>query len=119
MLCNLEPNGLITAFRPMTMEAVAGKNPISHVGKLYNTAANRLAAAIVANVNEISEAQCHLLNEIGTPIDEPQLALIQVRTSDSALAPETERRVRDIAIQEILSIRELWQLFLSGQITVA
>ena len=38
-------NGLITPFRPMTMEAVAGKNPISHVGKLDNTAANRLAAA--------------------------------------------------------------------------
>ena len=75
-------NGLITPFRPMTMEAVAGKNPISHVGKLYNVAASRLAAAIVAKVSEISEAQCHLLSEIGTPIDEPQLALIQVRTPE-------------------------------------
>ena len=103
----------------MTMEAVAGKNPISHVGKLYNTAASRLAAAIVANVSEISEAQCHLLSEIGTPIDKPQLALIQVRTPDSALAPETERRIRDIASEEIHSIPEIWRLFLSGQIAVA
>ena len=109
----------MTPFLPMTLEAVAGKNPISHVGKSYNTAANRLAAAVVANVGEISEAQCHLLSEIGAPIDEPQLALIRVRTPDSGLAPETERRIRDIAIREILSIRELWQLFLSGQIAVA
>jgi S-adenosylmethionine synthetase len=112
-------NGLITPFRPMTMEAVAGKNPISHVGKLYNTAASRLAAAIVANVGEISEAQCHLLSEIGTPIDEPQLALIRVRTPDSGLARETERRIRDLAIEEIRSIREMWKLFMSGEITVA
>jgi S-adenosylmethionine synthetase len=112
-------NGLITPFRPMTMEAVAGKNPISHVGKLYNTAASRLAAAIVANVGEISEAQCHLLSEIGTPIDEPQLALIRVRTPDSGLARETERRIRDLAIEEIRSIREMWKLFMSGEITIA
>lgn len=103
----------------MTMEAVAGKNPISHVGKLYNTAASRLAATIVANVGEVNEAHCHLLSEIGTPIDEPQLALIQVRTCDSALAPETERRIRDIATEEIHSIPEIWRLFLSAQIAVA
>jgi S-adenosylmethionine synthetase len=29
-------NGLITPFRPMTLEAMAGKNPVTHVGKLYN-----------------------------------------------------------------------------------
>lgn len=32
-------NGLITPFRPMTLEAVAGKNPITHVGTLYNVLA--------------------------------------------------------------------------------
>jgi len=41
-------NGLITPGRPMTMEATAGKNPVSHVGKLYNIAANRMAAEISA-----------------------------------------------------------------------
>ena len=87
-------------------KAVAGKNPISHVGKLYNTAASRLAAAIVADVGEITEAQCHLLSEIGAPIDQPQLALVQVRSLDSGLTHDTERRVREIAIREIASIRE-------------
>ena len=36
-------NGLITPMRPMSMEAAAGKNPVSHVGKIYNVMA-RLAA---------------------------------------------------------------------------
>lgn len=29
-------NGLIAPYRPMNMEAAAGKNPVTHVGKLYN-----------------------------------------------------------------------------------
>jgi len=29
-------HGLITPYRPMNMEATAGKNPVTHVGKLYN-----------------------------------------------------------------------------------
>ena len=30
-------NGLITPYRPMSMEATSGKNPITHIGKIYNT----------------------------------------------------------------------------------
>ena len=29
-------NGLITPNRPMSMEATSGKNPITHIGKIYN-----------------------------------------------------------------------------------
>ena len=36
-------DGLIAPFRPMTMESVAGKNPVTHVGKLYNIAASLIA----------------------------------------------------------------------------
>ncbi len=32
-------NGLITPLRPMNVEGVNGKNPVYHVGKLYNVAA--------------------------------------------------------------------------------
>lgn len=39
-------NGLITPFRPMSMEAAAGKNPVTHVGKLYNLASNQIAQKI-------------------------------------------------------------------------
>jgi S-adenosylmethionine synthetase len=112
-------NGLITPFRPMTLEAAAGKNPISHVGKLYNVAANRLAAAVVANVAEAVEAHCHLVSEIGTPIDEPQLAYLRVRTADNKLADRTKRLVRDIAADEIGRIGQLWHGFVAGQTLVA
>lgn len=66
------PNGLITPGRPMTMEATAGKNPVSHVGKLYNIAAGRMAGDIAA-IEGVEEAYVYLVSRIGAPIDEPQI----------------------------------------------
>lgn len=49
-------NGLITPFRPMTMESVAGKNPVTHVGKLYNITAGLIAQRLVDEVADVAEA---------------------------------------------------------------
>jgi S-adenosylmethionine synthetase len=108
-------NGLITPFRPMTLEALAGKNPMTHVGKLYNAAASRLAAALVAEIPEIVEAECHLVSEIGAPIDEPNLVLIRVRGADSGLAEESKCSIRNVAEREIKGITRLWEKFVSGE----
>ncbi|MCL4324335.1 MAG: methionine adenosyltransferase, partial [Candidatus Thermoplasmatota archaeon] len=40
-------NGLITPYRPMSLEAASGKNPVNHVGKIYNVLANQISADIV------------------------------------------------------------------------
>lgn len=111
-------NGLITPFRPMTLEALAGKNPIAHVGKLYNAAASRLAAAVVAEVPEIVEAECYLVSEIGAPIDEPKLALVRVRSAYSGLAQETNQSIRNVSEREIREIAKLWEQFVAGEITI-
>lgn len=39
-------NGLITPCRPMSLEAAAGKNPVSHVGKLYNILAHKICTVL-------------------------------------------------------------------------
>ncbi len=65
-------NGLITPGRPMTMEATAGKNPVSHVGKLYNIVANK-AAADLATLEGVDEAYVYLVSKIGSPLEEPQI----------------------------------------------
>jgi S-adenosylmethionine synthetase len=65
-------NGLITPGRPMTMEATAGKNPVSHVGKLYNIVAGRMAADIAA-FDGVEEAYVYLVSRIGAPLEEPQI----------------------------------------------
>ena len=48
-------NGLISFNRPMTMEAAAGKNPVSHVGKIYNLLSHQLARKIHAQVEGVEE----------------------------------------------------------------
>jgi S-adenosylmethionine synthetase len=109
-------NGLITPFRPMTLEAAAGKNPIMHVGKLYNVAASRLAGVLVAELPEISEGECYLVSEIGAPIEEPKLTLIRLSTVDLALTQDTSSGARAIAEWELQRIGALWQDFLAAAI---
>lgn len=112
-------NGLITPCRPMTLEAVAGKNPVSHVGKLFNVAAGLLAKALVGEIGEITEAECYLVSQIGAPIDEPKSTHICIRTADGAIGAETEKRVSEIATRHILEIGKLWKGFLDGRFTIA
>lgn len=70
-------NGLITPGRPMSLEAMAGKNPVSHVGKLYNAWASRLTADLAARP-DIDGATCLLASRIGAPITEPQVVWLDV-----------------------------------------
>ncbi len=92
-------NGLITPYRPMSLEAAAGKNPSSHVGKLYNVAAHRIARAVCAQIPSVAEAQCFLLSCIGRPISDPMVADLRVRLRDDvpleAVRSEIEAIVRD------------------------
>lgn len=71
-------NGLITPYRPMTMEAAAGKNPVSHVGKLYSIVANRIAAGAVAELPDVFAATCTLVSQIGAPIDQPAIVDVTI-----------------------------------------
>ena len=112
-------NGLITPCRPMTLEALAGKNPVTHVGKLYNAAASRIAAAIVAEVPCIEEAECYLVSQIGAPIDKPRIVSLRLRCREGASSSEVEKRTRDITEREIAGIPSLWKSFLSQAISVA
>jgi len=71
-------NGLITPNRPMSMEATSGKNPINHIGKIYNVISTQLAQECVHKVNGIEEIYIRLLSQIGKPIDQPLVASVQI-----------------------------------------
>jgi S-adenosylmethionine synthetase len=72
--------GLITPGRTMSLEAAAGKNPVAHVGKIYNALSLEMARAICAEVEGIAEASVQILSTIGRPIAEPRLVAIEVVT---------------------------------------
>lgn len=75
-------NGLISMNRPMGTEAAAGKNPVSHVGKIYNFLAHRLAREIYESTNRIQEVYVLLLNRIGTPVNQPQMVSVRLLVAD-------------------------------------
>jgi S-adenosylmethionine synthetase len=102
----------------MTLEASAGKNPVTHVGKLYNAAASRLAAALVAEVPPVIEAECYLVSEIGAPIDRPHIAHVRIRCTNGVPPTEVNEQIRTVAEREIAGIPSLWQTFLAGQFPV-
>ncbi|PKL62538.1 MAG: S-adenosylmethionine synthetase [Methanomicrobiales archaeon HGW-Methanomicrobiales-2] len=87
-------NGLITPNRPMSMEATSGKNPINHIGKIYNLLATQIAQDCVAEVDGIEEIYIRMLSQIGYPIDQPHVASAQVLTkpgvSISSVKPDIE-----------------------------
>jgi S-adenosylmethionine synthetase len=102
-------NGLITPNRPMSLEALGGKNPVSHVGKLYNVLARRIAQAVVSEVEGVDEAQCFLLSRIGRPITEPQIAEVRARTADPAALGALAPRIAEIARAQVAGAAGLWK----------
>ena len=71
-------NGLISVNRPMGTEAAAGKNPVSHVGKIYNLLAHKTAEKIFRQTDGIQEVYVLLLSRIGSPVNKPHMATAQV-----------------------------------------
>ena len=70
--------GVIPLNRPMASEAAAGKNPVSHVGKIYNLLSYRLANRIVSEVPGFKEVYVWLLSTIGDPINHPSALSVQL-----------------------------------------
>jgi len=111
-------NGLITPYRPMTMESAAGKNPISHVGKLYNIAAGLIAETVVAEIPEAAAAECYLVSRIGQPIDEPQIAEVRLCPRAPRPAAFFAPAVAPIVRRRLAELRELWREILSGAVAL-
>ena len=109
-------NGLITPFRPMSLEATAGKNPVSHVGKVYNVFASRLASRIYGEVNGLKEVYVTILSQIGKPINEPQSLTVSVIPENGAGFNTISYEAREIAIEELEKIRKITDLIVSGKV---
>lgn len=111
-------NGLITPYRPMTLEAAAGKNPVTHVGKLYNVAAQRIADSIVEAIPEVSECHCYLVSQIGRPVADPQIIDIRLRTESLRPVSEFSSDVKQIVDHHLGQIGSLWQQLIIGKLRV-
>jgi S-adenosylmethionine synthetase len=111
-------NGLISFCRPMTMEAAAGKNPVSHVGKIYNVLAHRVAARIYDSLDAIEEVYVWLCSQIGRPINQPAFASAQVALVKGASTADVERQIRDVVCSELADIESFTAKLARGEFRV-
>ncbi|HLO27458.1 MAG TPA: methionine adenosyltransferase [Geobacteraceae bacterium] len=111
-------NGLISINRPMGTEAAAGKNPVSHVGKIYNVLAHRMAQEIYENVSGVREVYVLLLSRIGVPVDQPQLATAQLLLEKGRRIGEISRKVEDIFERELAGINAFCAALARGKYPV-
>ncbi len=110
-------NGLITPMRPMSLEAAAGKNPVNHIGKIYNVVATELARLIYTKVPNVREVYVRLLGQIGRPIDDPLIADVSLLMERGVSVSSNVRAEIASLVDEYLSkLPQLTERFLAGAV---
>ncbi|MGQ9800137.1 MAG: methionine adenosyltransferase [Candidatus Saccharicenans sp.] len=103
-------NGLITPYRPMSLEAVAGKNPVSHVGKIYSIMSQLIADRILEKIPETQQVYVYMVSQINEPITRPQALNVEIWGVD---ASKVRDEIRKIADEVLGSWREIRDGFIS------
>jgi S-adenosylmethionine synthetase len=90
-------NGLITPFRRMSLEAAAGKNPVNHIGKIYNIVAREIAQDIVKLYPKVMECNVSIVSQIGRKINDPKSVYIDAIMAKGEKLETISVKVHDIA----------------------
>jgi S-adenosylmethionine synthetase len=110
-------NGLITPNRPMSLEATCGKNPINHVGKIYNLLSIEAAKQIAAEVQGIEEVYIKILSQRGKTIDEPHIASVQIVPKEGVDIKSLQDGTTEILDDWLGSIPKLQQMLFRGELS--
>ena len=108
-------NGLITPFRRMSLEAAAGKNPVNHIGKIYNVLAKEIANDIVTLYPQVRECNISIVSQIGKRIDDPKHLDVKISTEKREELDNIRKKVNDIAEQSLENIGYLTHEIISGK----
>jgi S-adenosylmethionine synthetase len=109
-------NGLITPNRPMSMEATSGKNPVNHIGKIYNLQSTEIARSVVDEVDGIRDLRIRLLSQIGKPIDQPQVADANVVTEPGVDIESVEDEIVSIIDAELADVASISERAINGEL---
>ena len=110
-------NGLITPNRSMSMEATSGKNPVNHIGKIYNLLSTEIARTVVEEVEGIEEIRIRLLSQIGQPIDRPHVADATLVTESGVEVGDIEDEVEELVDRELSNVTDITQRVIDGELT--
>jgi len=107
-------NGLITPCRPMSLEAAAGKNPVSHVGKIYNFKGQEIAEKI-NKLFHPEQVHVQLVSQIGKPVNEPFVGINYI--SENSIKESDVQQIIDESLS-IQGLQEFREKMLKGELSV-
>jgi S-adenosylmethionine synthetase len=101
----------------MSMEATSGKNPVNHIGKIYNVLSNEIAADVVDRVVGIRDLRIRLLSQIARPIDQPHVADVHVVTEDDVALSGIENEIRAIVDTRLDDVSATTERLIGGELS--
>jgi len=111
-------NGIIPLNRPVGSEAAAGKNPVSHVGKIYNVLTHRIANQVYEKVPGIEEVYIWLLSQIGKPVDQPAIAAAQTIMKPNTSIEDAREDIQEVIDFELENIDKFCKDLACGKISI-
>lgn len=108
-------SGVIAFHRPAGAEAAAGKNPVSHVGKIYNVLAHQLAQTILDAVRGLEAVSLWIVSQIGQPIDAPALVQVQLTPTDGEVLPEMRNAAEALVQTQLARMAEFCDALAHGR----
>jgi len=111
-------NGLISLNRPAGSEAAAGKNPVSHVGKIYNVLSFKIANEIFARISGLKEVYVWMLSQIGQSIDEPKIVAAQVVPGDQTSIEKIKREIAEVVDSELSNLNQFVNDLAKGKYSI-
>lgn len=109
-------NQLISLSRPSGSEAIAGKNSVSHIGKIYNMLCFKLADEIYKKVSDIDEVFVWMYNAIGQPINQPKAIVVQPITKKETLQTS---EINNVIEDNLSKMDDFCKYLMSGKALVA
>src|SRR3989454_6127240 len=111
-------NGLIPLNRPTCSEAAAGKNPVSHVGKIYNLLSYEIAEHIYQKVSGLQEVYVWLVSQIGRPINNPKGVGIELVLEKGVDVKTVSKPINDIVKAELNNIDDFSKRLTQGKMAI-
>jgi S-adenosylmethionine synthetase len=101
----------------MSMEATSGKNPVNHIGKIYNLLSTEIAQSVASEVDGIRQVQMRLLSQIGSPIDEPHVADATVITQDGVAVGDVQSDIQAVIDDELADVTDVTRQVIDGNLS--
>jgi S-adenosylmethionine synthetase len=109
---------VISPSRPAGSEATAGKNPVSHIGKIYNALSFKIANEIHAKVSGLDEVCVWMYNVIGRPVNDPKAVVVQPTVSGQLQNAE-KNQINEIVESNLQNIGKFCNELISGKHPIA